>query len=153
MARTNAFLWLLWVPMLVLPWAAPARAADPARQAEVMHIARQLRCVVCQNQTVADSSAPLAVDFRDRIAVLLDQGRSEREVLDHMVARYGEFVLYKPPLRPGTWALWLGPFVLLGAVAGALGLHLRQRRQQAPTPLSDAQRNEARRVLGLGDRP
>ena len=147
MARSVALVWLL----LALPFAA--LAVDPARQAEVMHIARQLRCVVCQNQTVADSSAPLAVDFRERIAALLDQGRNEQQVLDHMVARYGEFVLYKPPLRPGTWALWLGPFVLLVAVAGVLVHQVRQRQRRVPVALSAEQRRVARQALGLGDTP
>ncbi len=95
--------------------------ADPALEARVMTIAEGLRCLVCQNETIAASQAELARDLRAQIRTQLREGRSAEDVRDFMVARYGQFVLYKPPLQPSTWALWLGPFVLM-ALAGAAWL-------------------------------
>ena len=84
-----------------------------------MALAEELRCLVCQNQTLADSHAALAVDLKNRIRELLREGRTEREVLDFMVQRYGDFVLYRPPLRAATALLWAGPFILLAlGIAG-----------------------------------
>jgi cytochrome c-type biogenesis protein CcmH len=92
---------------------------DPAMEKRVMALAEELRCLVCQNQTLADSHAALAVDLKNRIRELLREGKTEREVLDFMVQRYGDFVLYRPPLRAATALLWAGPFILLAlGVAG-----------------------------------
>lgn len=126
--------------------AAPA-AADPALEARMMRVASELRCLVCQNQTVADSHAPLALDLRNEILEKLKAGASEREVLDFMVARYGDFVLYRPPFKATTVLLWLGPFLFL--LAGAALLWRRLRRQgRAPGPaLSDEERARAARLL------
>jgi cytochrome c-type biogenesis protein CcmH len=100
----------------------------PSSDEAVRHIALQLRCLVCQNQSVADSQSALAVDFRRQIATLLAQGRSEQQVLDHLVERYGHAVRYQPAFMPATWALWLGPFVLLLAGLGALAWQVHRRR-------------------------
>ena len=125
--------------------AAPA-AADPALEARVNALSTELRCLVCQNQTLADSNAPLAVDLRNQIREQLAQGASEREVVDFMVARYGDFVLYRPPLKASTLALWIGPFVLL--LAGALLLWRRIARRRVPEPqLSDAEHARAAKLL------
>ena len=111
-----------------------------------MHLAGELRCLVCQNQTIADSNAPLALDLRNQIRDQLKGGSSERDVLDYMVARYGDFVLYRPPLKASTLLLWLGPFLLLAI--GAWLLIRRLRRQRAAEPaLSDAERARAARLL------
>ncbi|RJG03039.1 cytochrome c-type biogenesis protein [Noviherbaspirillum sedimenti] len=91
---------------------APADA-EQALQARVMMLAADLRCVVCQNQSLADSSASLAVDLRGEIAAMLRAGKSERDVTEFMAQRYGDFVLYSPPLQPTTWLLWLGPFLIM----------------------------------------
>src|SRR4051794_17847499 len=96
-----------------------------------MDIASELRCLVCQNQTLADSNAELAVDLRNSIREQLGRGASEREVLDFMVARYGDFVLYRPPLKATTVLLWGGPFLFLGA-----GLFILLRRCGASAPRS-----------------
>jgi cytochrome c-type biogenesis protein CcmH len=113
--------------------AADARpeAADPALEARMLRIASELRCLVCQNQTIADSSASLAVDLRRETRTLLRQGKSDREVIDYMTARYGDFVLYRPPLKATTALLWFGPAVLLLGGATVLLLVLRQRSRLA----------------------
>ena len=95
-------------------------ADDPVLEAQVMRIAEELRCLVCQNETIAASHADLAVDLRKQIRQKLQQGQSEAQILDFMVQRYGDFVLYRPPLKSSTWLLWGGPFLLLGvALLGA----------------------------------
>jgi len=103
-------------------WAkdAPDAAADPALEARMMRIATELRCLVCQNQTIADSHADLAVDLREEVRVMLRKGESDQQVLKYMTDRYGDFVLYRPPVRATTWLLWFGPGVLL--VGGLIGL-------------------------------
>jgi len=109
-------------------------------------LADELRCLVCQNQTLAEPNAPLAVDLRKEMREQLAKGASEREVREFMVARYGDFVLYKPPFKASTAALWLGPFVLL--LAGIVLLVRRVRRPRAPEPaLSAAERERAAKLL------
>src|SRR3990170_5511289 len=103
-----------------------------------MQLSNELRCLVCQNQTLADSQAPLAVDLRNQVREQLKGGASEQDVLDFMVARYGDFVLYRPPFKASTLVLWAGPFLLL--LLGT-GLLLRVvRRKQTETQLSAAER-------------
>jgi cytochrome c-type biogenesis protein CcmH len=130
--------------------AAPA-ARDPALEQRVMDLAGELRCLVCQNQTLADSNADLAVDLRGQIREQLKAGATERQVVDFMVARYGDFVLYRPPLKASTALLWFGPFALL--VLGVFLLVRRIRRQagEAP-PLSEAERLRAARLLDSAER-
>ena len=126
--------------------AATALAQDPALDKRVAGLAHELRCLVCQNQTLADSNAPLAVDLRNQIREQLKGGASEREVIDFMVARYGDFVLYRPPFKASTLALWLGPFLLLAL--GAFLLVRRLVRRRAPEPqLSEAERARAAKLL------
>ena len=112
----------------------------------VTALATELRCLVCQNQTLADSNAPLAVDLRNQIREQLKSGKSERDVMEYMVARYGDFVLYRPPLKATTIALWAGPVVFL--VLGAWILLVRLLRRSAPErELSDAERARAAKLL------
>ena len=125
--RTALACALLFAMPLAAKQAAPA-AADPAVERRVMALSEELRCLVCQNQTLADSHAPLALDLKNRVREQLQAGKSEQEVLDFMVARYGDFVLYRPPLRTTTILLWAGPFVLL--VAGLFGLVIFVRRRR-----------------------
>lgn len=100
---------------------------DPAIERRAMDLAQQLRCLVCQNQTIADSNADLANDLRQQIRQMLSQGASDDQVRDYMTARYGDFVLYRPPLRPVTLLLWFGPALLLGGGLAALFIVLRRR--------------------------
>ena len=107
---------------------APTTAADPVLEARVMAIAEELRCLVCQNETIAASHADLAVDLRKQIAIKLTAGQSKQEIVDFMVARYGDFVLYRPPLNARTLLLWVGPFALLLVAGAVLAVNIRRRR-------------------------
>ena len=107
------FFLLFLLPCAVLAKDAPPAADDPALEKRVLHVSSELRCLVCQNQTLAESNAPLAMDLRHQIRSQLAAGKSEREVLDYLVARYGDFVRYRPPLKASTLLLWAGPFVFL----------------------------------------
>ena len=111
---------------------APDVAGDPVLEARVMALGSELRCLVCQNQTIADSHADLAVDLRNQIRTQLQQGKSEDQIRDYMTARYGDFVLYKPPFKPTTAALWVGPPLLLLAALAGLFLMLRARARARP---------------------
>ena|SRR5688572_27942637 len=126
--------------------AAGVCAQNPELEKRVNALADELRCLVCQNQTLADSNAPLAVDLRNQIREQLAKGASEREVVDFMVARYGDFVLYRPPFKASTFLLWTGPFLLL--VLGAAVLVRRLTRPRPPAPqLSEAERARAAKLL------
>src|SRR5438477_2258112 len=132
--------------LAVLFWLGCALAQDAGLERRVTNLAHELRCLVCQNQTLADSNAPLAVDLRNQIREQLAAGRSERDVVDFMVARYGDFVLYRPPLKGSTILLWAGPFAFLVLGFYLLLRFLRRRRIAAPQ-LSDAERSRAARLL------
>ena len=106
--------------------AAPA-TEDPVLEARVMKVSAELRCLVCQNETIAASHADLAVDLRNQVREMLRAGKSDREVFDYMTARYGDFVLYRPPLKSTTALLWFGPPLLLGASMVTLFVLLRRR--------------------------
>ena len=139
MARARVLLLLFFLP------ASAAFAADDLDK-RTAALADELRCLVCQNQTLAESNAPLAVDLRKEMREQLAKGASEREVREFMVARYGDFVLYKPPFKASTAALWLGPFALL--FAGIVLLVRRVRRPREPEPaLSAAERERAAKLL------
>lgn len=130
--------------------AQPA-SADPALEARVLTIAEELRCLVCQNETIAASHADLAVDLRKQIRIKLQAGESQQQILDFMVARYGDFVLYRPPLKASTVLLWIGPFVLLLVAAAVLVVNVRRRRRGATKQeWSQAQAQRARALLDDG---
>ena len=123
------------------PGAHPT-AADPALEARMLAITGELRCLVCQNQTIADSHADLAVDLRQEVRELLQKGRTPEQIRDYMTARYGDFVLYRPPLKASTAVLWLGPGVLLAIALAALVVVIRRRArlsddQFEPEPMLD----------------
>ena len=101
-------------------------------EARTQKISAGLRCLVCQNQTIADSSADLAVDLRGQVRQMLRQGKSEREIYDYMTARYGDFILYRPPMKETTLLLWFGPGVVLAGGLAALMLVMRRRGRLAP---------------------
>ena len=122
---------------------------EPVLEERLLKLSEELRCLVCQNESLASSRAELADDLRREVRSLLREGNSDQQVKNFLVERYGDFVLYRPELKPMTWLLWFGPFVLLlGAVAG-LWWYLRQRRQQADTApaMSDAERARVDRWL------
>jgi cytochrome c-type biogenesis protein CcmH len=133
---------------VLLLWLACGLAAaqSPDTEKRVAALASELRCLVCQNQTLADSNAPLAVDLRNQIREQLAAGKSEQDVVDFMVARYGDFVLYRPPLKASTVALWAGPFVFLALGVWLLARRLARRRPAEPE-LSDAERARAAKLL------
>lgn len=119
-------------------------AANPALEKHVMALSEELRCLVCQNQTIADSSAELAIDLRNQVREKLEQGMSDQDVIDYMVQRYGDFILYRPPLKITTWLLWFGPFLLLIGGITFLGLKLRRGRAQVDAlPEAEMQRAAA----------
>jgi cytochrome c-type biogenesis protein CcmH len=110
--------------------AVPA-SNDPVLEAKVLKIAAELRCLVCQNQTIADSNADLAVDLRGQVREMLKRGEGEDKILEYMTARYGDFVLYRPPVKSTTALLWYGPAALLVLAVGAFLLVLRRRSKMA----------------------
>jgi len=129
--------------LLLLLVALPCWAQDIERRAIALE--RELRCLVCQNQTLAESNAPLAMDLRKRIREQLAAGKSEGEVVDYLVARYGDFVRYRPPLKASTLLLWAGPFVFL---IGGFYLLARFLRRRVPQPqLTSAERERAAKLL------
>lgn len=125
------------------------RLADPALEARAEAIGRELRCLVCQNESIAESNAPLAHDLRVLIRKRLVAGDTDKQVRDFIVARYGIFVLLDPPFLPATYLLWLGPPLLL-AGAGAVLLLRARRRRRAPAPSALSSDEKARAALLLG---
>jgi cytochrome c-type biogenesis protein CcmH len=125
---------------------APPLAQDPVVEARLVGIAEELRCLVCQNESLAGSRADLAEDLRREIRTLIRQGKTDQEVMDYLVARYGDFVRYRPPLKPSTWLLWIGPFVFLAGALAALIRHVRRPRETEPA-LSEADRVRAAALL------
>lgn len=134
--------------------AAPASAAegrpvaaDTALEARLNRIASELRCLVCQNQSLAESHADLAIDLKNQVREQLTAGRSEREVIDYMTDRYGDFVLYRPPLKPATLLLWGGPLLLLIAGAWLLRRSLRAHDRQRAAALPEGALERADALL------
>ena len=127
--------------------AQPA-SDDPALEERVMNLSRELRCLVCQNETLADSRADLAEDLRNQIREQMKAGKTDKEIVSYLTQRYGKFILYNPPIDPTTYLLWFGPFVLL--VAGLLVLFrfVKQRRELiTDRPLSTDERERAESLL------
>ena len=140
------------VAMLAMP-AVHAREAAPladdqAVEDRLVGIAEDLRCLVCQNESLAGSRAALAEDLRREIREQIRAGKTDREIVDYLVGRYGDFVRYKPPLKPTTWLLWLGPFVLLAVGLATLVVQLKRRNVPPPAPLSDDERSRAVALMG-----
>jgi cytochrome c-type biogenesis protein CcmH len=138
--------------LLILPlsgWAGEAKplADDPVVEQRMIKIAEEMRCLVCQNESLAGSHADLAEDLRREIRDQIRAGKSDQEVMDFMVTRYGDFVRYRPPVKPTTWLLWFGPFVLLLIGAVVLVRTLRTRNHEAPAALAQDRRQEAKKML------
>ena len=123
-------------------------AENPQAEARLKRLAVELRCLVCQNQTLADSNAPLAEDLRREVREMIAKNMSDQEIIDFLVARYGDFVLYRPPLKATTVLLWVGPFVFLAAGATALILTVKRRARTPPdAALSDEDRHRVEHLL------
>ena len=144
--------WLLLVVALLI--AGPAFAVqpdeilqDPVLEARARALSGTLRCVVCQNQSIDDSDAPLARDLRLLIREHLVQGETDGQIVDYVVARYGDFVLLKPRLNASTWALWATPFVVLSIGIAALWRRRRKAEPAAEQPLSVAEQAELKKAL------
>jgi len=124
--------------------------ADPVLEQRARALSRQLRCLVCQNQSIDDSDAELARDLRHLVRERLVAGDSDAEILGFLTARYGDFVLLKPPIEPATWGLWFGPALLLLVAGLGLVAYLRRRRTSAaaPAPLTADERARLEALLG-----
>lgn len=133
-----ARVWLAWPLVLTLcsgsarALEATPNAQDPVVEARMIHISEELRCLVCQNESLASSHAELANDLREEVRGLIRQNKSDTEIKEFLIARYGDFVLYRPAVKPVTWALWFGPFALLIAAVAGAAVYLRQRQTLAP---------------------
>jgi cytochrome c-type biogenesis protein CcmH len=127
---------------------AQPSAADPALEERVMKLSKELRCLVCQNETLADSRADLAEDLRGQIREQMKAGKSDKEIVAYLTQRYGKFILYNPPIDPTTYLLWFGPFLLLLAGLAVLFRYLKQRRELIiEQPLSADERLRAETLL------
>jgi cytochrome c-type biogenesis protein CcmH len=134
-------------------WAKEATplAEDPAVEQRLISIAEELRCLVCQNESLAGSRAELAEDLRHEVRTLIKQGKSDQEVKDFLVSRYGDFVLYRPPVKPTTWLLWLGPFAFMIIGLVVLVGYLRRRTGKVDeTALSEDEKKRADALLKEG---
>jgi cytochrome c-type biogenesis protein CcmH len=133
--RWRALLLAVVIALLAFAGASHAQAIEPlpfqdqAQEARFQHLTRQLRCLVCQNENLADSNAELARDLRREVFKLMQQGQTDAQIKQYLVARYSNFVLYDPPLLPGTWLLWFGPGLILLAGAGVVLVAVRKRRR------------------------
>src|SRR5882672_11029398 len=129
---------------------AQPSAADPVLEARVMKLSKELRCIVCQNEKLADSRADLAEDLRGQLREQMKAGRSEKEIISYLTERYGKFILYNPPVDPTTYLLWFGPFVLLLGGLLLLFRYLKQRRELIiEQPLSADERQRAETLLRI----
>lgn len=138
-----------------LAFAKDAQPAsdDPALEKRLMHLSQELRCLVCQNETLADSRADLAEDLRREIREQMRAGKSDKEIIDFLTARYGQFILYKPQVTPTTYLLWFGPFILLLAGLAVLFYYIKQRRDLIPEqPLTSEERRRAEELLRASSR-
>ena len=154
MMRTTRLLSLVFLLSLA-PTATAADAVatekDALAASRAVKLSEKLRCLVCQNQSIAESNAELAVDLRRQINEQIAAGKTDEQIVSYMVARYGDFVLYQPPVKSTTLLLWLGPglLVLLGFVVLARTLRARRRSEAAPAPeLDAAERERVSRLLG-----
>lgn len=130
--RRFILLMLMCLPLFAIAGEAQDIAKDPVLEKRMIGLAENLRCLVCQNESLASSHAELAEDLRREVREQMSKGMSDQEIIDYLVARYGDFVLYDPPMRRYTLLLWFGPFVLLLVGIGVLVYQLRKRRAIIP---------------------
>jgi cytochrome c-type biogenesis protein CcmH len=142
---------LCLLPSPVSAGEAQPLADDPVLEKRVMALAENLRCLVCQNETLAGSHADLAVDLRQQIREQMKAGKSDQEIIAFMTERYGDFVLFKPPVKLTTYLLWFGPFALLAAGIVVQFIYLKRRRERVgEQPLSESERKRVEALLGDG---
>ena len=128
-------------------------ADDPVTEQRLISISEEMRCLVCQNESLAGSRSDLANDLRREIRVLISEGKSDDQIRSFMVERYGDFVLYRPPVKPVTWLLWIGPFVILGIGIAGLLMYLRRRNSSVPNVvLTDADNQKIDALLNVTDK-
>lgn len=128
-------------------------ADDPVTEQRLISISEEMRCLVCQNESLAGSRSDLANDLRREIRILISEGKSDDQIRSFMVERYGDFVLYRPPVKPVTWLLWIGPFVLLGIGIAGLLMYLRRRNSSVPNVvLTDADNQKIDALLNAADK-
>ena len=146
---------LLPVALALFILVSPAIAAidvyefdEPADERRFRALIAELRCPKCQNQNIADSDAPLAADLRQRVYDMVREDRGTDDIVSFMTARYGDFITYRPPLKPSTWVLWFGPFTIMILVVLGLGVWVRGRRHHADTELSEQDRERLQALLG-----
>ena len=145
---TISVLLLLTLSVSASAKEAQLSAADPVLEERVMKLSKELRCLVCQNETLADSRADLAVDLRGQIREQMQAGKTDKEIIEYLTQRYGKFILYNPPIDPTTYLLWFGPFVLLLAGLAVLFRYLKRRRELIiDQPLSADDRLRAETLL------
>ncbi|MDP2143863.1 MAG: cytochrome c-type biogenesis protein CcmH [Gallionella sp.] len=147
---------LLFTLLPAFSYAGEAKdmAADPVLEQRMIGLAEKLRCLVCQNESLASSHAELAEDLRREVREQMQKGMTDQEIIDYLVSRYGDFVLYDPPVKASTLVLWYGPFALLLIGAGVLVFQLRKRRSQIAEPqLSDADAHRAAELLEQSEKP
>ena len=139
----------LWLPLTALAGEARPVAEDPALEQRMIALSENLRCLVCQNESLAGSRAELAQDLRQDIREQMRAGKSDEQVVDYLTQRYGDFVLYKPPVKPLTWLLWFGPFALLTGATGGLIAYIKRRgNRPADAPLSEEEKRRVATLLG-----
>ncbi|MGD8570389.1 MAG: cytochrome c-type biogenesis protein CcmH [Gammaproteobacteria bacterium] len=142
------FLFLLVAATTAVAKQAAPLADDPELEKKVNNITKELRCLVCQNQTIADSHADLAIDLKNQVREMVRNGKTRDDVVDYMVARYGDFVRYRPPIKPTTYLLWSGPFLLLVGGLLILGVNLKRRRAKTTdSPLSEEEHHKLESIL------
>lgn len=150
---------MIWLALMALllfapsAWAGEARPLgdDPAVEERLKHLAVELRCLVCQNQTLADSNAPLAEDLRREVREMIVKNMNDKEIIDFLVSRYGDFVLYRPPLKSTTTLLWVGPFVLLVGGGIALVVALKRRgKKVAEAVITEEEHRRVEQLLSEG---
>jgi cytochrome c-type biogenesis protein CcmH len=142
---------LCLLPSTVLAGEAQPMADDPVLEKRVMALAENLRCLVCQNESLAGSHADLALDLRQQIREQMKAGKSDQEIIAFMTERYGDFVLFKPPVKMTTYLLWFGPFALLAAGVFVQFIYLKRRRERVrDQPLSESERKRVEALLGDG---
>ena len=147
-----------WTLVLLTCVGAGAKEAtpladDPIVEQRLIVISEELRCLVCQNESLAGSRSDLALDLRRELRVLIKEGKTDEQIKEFMVSRYGDFVLYRPPVKSSTWLLWAGPFGLMVVGIGALFVYLRRRNADIGTGgLTDEERKRADALLQEGEK-
>ncbi|MDD5241922.1 MAG: cytochrome c-type biogenesis protein CcmH [Sulfuricella sp.] len=144
----------LCFPLAAVAGEAKPVAEDPVLEQRMINLSEDLRCLVCQNESLAGSHAELAQDLRQEIREQMRAGKSDEQVVDYLTQRYGDFVLYKPPVKPLTWLLWFGPFALLIGAAGGLIAYIKRRgNRPADESLSEEEKKRVATLLGNGRNP